>query len=173
MQKEKKYFIALCLFFIISFVGLWGCFYTTKKANQIFDFLIFSAQNALGDENKFPKKYYNHPLDVAFYDTAPDTKNNFVSITINDVSPLLCSQILMRKRPFLIDTFLNDKPVFFGDDWRCFKGLNHKMTFQFELYNYTFFYDMKEPKPCLDLWDCDAKNDEYCHQGYCKKSEKK
>ncbi len=168
MQKETKQFIGIIVFFILAFVMLGGLFFTTQKANKLFDFLRYQAENLDQNAPLPPQKYYGHHLEMTTFSLS--NKNLFISATLMDVSPLLCSQILNRQRPFMIDVFLNEKPVFFGSDWRCFKKLNHKMTFQFETYNYPTAFKMNEPKLCLDLFDCDVENNEICHQGYCLKS---
>lgn len=168
MQKETKQFMGIIVFFTFAFVMLGVLFFTTQKANQLFDFLINQAENMDKNDQLVPKKYHGHHLEMTAFSLSDN--NLFISATLMDVSPLLCSQILNRQRPFMIDVFLNDKPVFFGSDWRCFKKLNHKMTFQFETYNYSTAFHMHEPTPCLDLFDCDVENDEICHQGYCLKS---
>ncbi len=170
MQKTTKQFIGICSFFILAFVVLTHLFFTTRKANNLFEFLRIQTTNAYGHASLFAKEYYNHPIDVTFYNIQ-DRKNAFVSVTLENVSPLLCSQILNRVRPFMLDVFLNETPVFFGSDWRCFKKLNHDITFQFEAYNYTTAYKMDEPKACLSLFDCNIKNNEICYKGYCLKRE--
>lgn len=168
MQKTTKQFIGICSFFILAFVVLIYLFFTTQKANNLFNFLRTQAETAYGDVSLFAKEYHHHPIDVTFYNIQ-DKKNAFVSVTLKNVSPLFCSQILNRVRPFMLDVFLNEKPVFFGSDWRCFRKLNHKMIFQFEIYNYITAYKMGEPVPCLDLFDCNIDDNEICHQGYCLK----
>ncbi|MBQ8251442.1 MAG: hypothetical protein IJY92_05985 [Alphaproteobacteria bacterium] len=172
MKKELKLLGFVMLFFGVAFLGIIYSFYTSKKANELFDFLTLNTETYVKKEQEFPKKYYNHPLEVNFNQTDPKRTNqpDFVSITLHNISPLMCSQILRRERPFKVDVFLNNKPVFFGSDWRCFKGLNHSMRFQFELFNYTFYLGMNEPKACLDLWDCDVKYGEGCVEGYCQKT---
>ena len=169
MKKEIKLLGVIGLFFVAAFLIVAHLISTTQKANNVFDFLKTNAQNHMEGE-KFPSKYYNHPVYASFFRTMGERKENFASITLENVSPLFCSQILNRTRPFLVDVFLNDKPVFFGSDWRCFKGLNHKMRFQFEIYNYTLFFKMNEPKSCLDIWDCDVERNETCLEGYCQKT---
>lgn len=170
MKKEIKALGIIILFFATAFLTVTHLIYTTQKANNLFEFLTTNAQNYSPKKDIFPSKYYNHPVHANFFKTKPYKHDDFASITIEDVSPLLCSQILRRERPLKMDVFLNDKPVFFGSDWRCFKGFNHKMRFQFELFNYSFYEKMNEPKACLDIWDCDAKNSETCTEGYCQKT---
>ena len=170
MKKEIKLLSVIVIFFIVAFLTVAHLFCTTQKANNLFDFLITNAQNHFDHGQNFPSKYYNNPIHANFFQTQPNKKEDFASITLEGVSPLLCSQILRRERPFKVDIFLNDKPVFFGSDWRCFKGFNHKMRFQFEIYNYTFYYQMKEPKVCQDIWDCNVKRNETCVEGYCQKT---
>ena len=170
MKKEIKLLGIIGLFFVAAFLIVAHLISTTQKANNLFDFLITNAENHHTEGKSFPSKYYEHPIHVTFFQTDSNKKEDFASITIEDVSPLLCSQILRRERPFKVDVFLNDKPVFFGSDWRCFKGMKHKMRFQFELYNYSFYGKMHEPKACLDIWDCNVKGNETCIKGYCQKT---
>ena len=173
MKKEIKLMGLVGLFFVVAFGVVIHLFLTAKKANELFDFLIFNAQNYANREQYFPQKYYNHPISIHYFETTKNTSKkeyDFASITLKDVSPLLCSQILRRDRPFNVDVYLNDKPVFFGSDWRCFKGLKHQMRFQFSLYNLSKRFQMDEPKVCLDIWDCDVKNNETCTDGYCQKT---
>lgn len=172
MKKEFKLLGVIMLFFVVGFLAIVHLYHTAKKANELFDFLTLNAETYVNKEQDFPKKYYNHPLEANFTQTVPKRTHflDFASITLHNVSPLICSQILRRERPFKVDVFLNDKPVFFGSDWRCFKGLNHKMRFQFELFNYTFYFEMNEPQPCIDLSDCDAEWGEGCVEGYCQKT---
>ena len=170
MKKEIKALGIIILFFATAFLIVTHLIYTAQKANNLFEFLTTNAQNYSPKKDIFPSKYYNHPVQANFFKTKPYKHDDFASITIEDVSPLLCSQILRRERPLKMDVFLNDKPVFFGSDWRCFKGFNHKMRFQFELFNYSFYDKMNEPKACLEIWDCDAKNSETCTEGYCQKT---
>lgn len=170
MKKEKKFLAFVLVFFACAFLIAFYTSFTIQKANKLFPFLVNEKLFASPREN-LPQTYYGHELEFDFFKTQDHNKetDNFVTVTIHNVTPLMCSQILNRNRPFKSDVFLNDKAVFFGSDWRCFKKIKHTMRFQYEIGNYPLLSPMNTPKSCLEMWDCDYDQGETCRYGYCVK----
>ena len=168
MNNNLKKIIFLCLFLGVLVSLPLFVIASKQKADAFLDGLkVFEITQLDTLQEKL-----NMKMDITLFSTSenPDAPKDFVDVTLKNVSPLMCSQILRRDRPFNVDVYLNDKPVFFGSDWRCFKGLKHQMRFQFSFYNLSKRFQMDEPKACLDIWDCDVKNNETCTDGYCQKT---
>ena len=166
MNNNLKKIIFLCLFLGVLVSLPLFVIASKQKADAFLDGLkVFEITQLDTLQEKL-----NMKMDITLFSTSenPDAPKDFVDVTLKNVSPLMCSQILRRKAPLQVKMFLNGRPAFFGEkELDCLKKYNNEIIFQYWTGNYTLHYETREPKTCLEIKDCPAQN--VCYHGYCKK----
>ena len=172
MKKTNlKHLIFVGCFFSLCFYAVYFSIHLQQFSKPLFDWLRLEL-SAMVKEYDFETNYHGHLVDVTVFKANQQNPllpaSDFVDVTFKDVSPLKCHYILNREVPFKMNIYLNGKSAFFGSTWRCFQQFNNTLSFQYEVYNTTFGYDMNEPTTCLTKEDC-PHSVGFCYHGYCKK----
>lgn len=164
-KDMKKLIITSCLLFFCG-CAVYYAHYLRGFGTPFFTWLKMGPSDYL-ETGDFKTTYLGKTINGVFYETQ-EGQMPFLDLTIEDLSPLECVYILNRKPPFKTNLMLDGKPAFFGSSWRCFKQMRHELTIQYELYNTTISFDMKEPPYCKKSADCPY-DVSFCFHGYCKK----
>ena len=170
-QTKLKHLILVSCFFILCFYTVYFSIHLQQFSKPLFDWLRIDVPARMNGHD-FETKYQGHLVDITVFETVQKDPLNpttdFVDVTFKNVSPLKCHYILNRQPPFKMNIYLNGKPYFFGSSWRCFQQFNNSLSFQYEVFNTSFAYDMNEPPICLSNEDCPYSVG-FCYHGYCKK----
>ena len=181
-MNKKSILIATLIFFLFAFGSISWLQSNKNLSNKILKETTTIVENGLSDipnpaeENPvIAKKINSLPLEITYFRTngrnASQT-HNFAGVVFKNVSPQLCHFIIKNQKPFQMRLFINNEEKFFGSSSSsCFKKLNNDVRFYFEIYSYSSFYHMNEPKLCLSDKECDNPSAS-CINGYCKKTKK-
>lgn len=182
LMNKTLTFITTVIFFLFSFCGIFWLQYNKNLSNKILKETTAIVEkgvkevSSLAEENPvILKKINSLPLQITYFRTKGRgvlQRHNFAGVTFKNMSPLLCHFIIKNQKPFQMRFFVNNEEKFFGSSSSCcFKKLNNDIRFYFEIYNYSPFYHMQEPKLCLSDKECDNPLSS-CVNGYCKKTNK-
>lgn len=176
MIKEKKQALFVVSALVVLSLCIGYVFNQMVKANNFLEDMIHLARSYIPKnittlEATKSGTYKGMAYELVYFNPRNKSEHeaHFASVKLKDVSFLTCSLILNQPYTYPMNVSLDNKPVFFGSDWRCFKKLKHTMLVQFELFNPFTNTHMNEPKACEVLWDCDYENEEICKHNYCKK----
>ena len=181
-MNKKSILIATLIFFLFAFGCISWLQSNKNLSNKILAKTTTLVENGLheilnsAEENPvILKKIDSLPLQITYFRTnGRDTSknHNFAGVVFENVSPLLCHFIIKNQKPFQMRLFINNEEKFFGSSSSsCFKKINNDIRFYFEIYSYTSFYHMQEPKLCLSDKECEDPSSS-CINGYCKKTKK-
>ena len=181
-MNKKSILIATLIFFLFAFGSISWLQSNKNLSNKILTKTTTLVEKGLNEisnpEEENPvisKKINSLPLQITYFRTNgrdASQNHNFAGVVFEKVSPLLCHFIIKNKKPFQMRLFINDEEKFFGSNSSsCFKKMNNDIRFYFEIYSYTSFYHMQEPKLCLSDKECGNPGSS-CINGYCKKTKK-
>lgn len=160
-RKEKKNI--LCTFFvlIVMVVIMHQLVEVQRAASNLLKEIKTKAFYAVENKNNnlFPTKILGNDVVFFLY-----KNSGLVDITIEDASPIMCTQIVKQMNEESINLFINDQQVIGSDIKNCKILGENKMSFQFVTYEFLDGEILKHPKRCSKSDECEVG---FCYNRYC------